>query len=233
MKIPIETITEDLRKVYQKIGAPPTKIDYLKYGEYGVNTVKRRFAGSWNEAILHAIGRTRIAIRQKPKIHLCKNCGKQVKKQPSRIKKNVFCNQSCSASYNNSHKKYGTRVSKLERWLQTQLLFEYPEIEFVFNDKQIINSELDIYLPSLKLAFELNGIFHYEPIFGADKLSKIQNNDGRKFQACLERGIELCIIDTSRLKYFKIQQAEPYLKIIKRIIKRKMVGPVGLEPTTQ
>lgn len=86
------------------------------------------------------------------------------------------------------------------------------------------------YIPSLHLAFELNGLFHYEPIFSLDKLSKIQNNDRRKFQACLERGIELCIIDTCRLSYFKESNAIPYLDIIRDIIRNKLEPVEGIKP---
>ena len=88
-------------------------------------------------------------------------------------------------------------------------------------------SELDIYIPSLKLAFELNGIFHYEPIHGMDLLSKIQNNDNRKILACAEQQIELCIIDSTDLKYFKLNKAEKYLKIITDIINQKQIGQYG------
>ena len=84
--------------------------------------------------------------------------------------------------------------------------------------KEEINSELDIFIPKYKLAFELNGIFHYEPIFGSRKLEQTQNNDKNKFQLCQENKISLCVIDTSSLKYFKEQNAEKYLDIIKNII---------------
>jgi len=74
----------------------------------------------------------------------------------------------------------------------------------------------------MRLAFELNGPFHYEPIFGTEQLKYTQNNDKRKFQACIEHNIELCIIDTSQQKYFKPSTAQPYLKIIKDIINSKI-----------
>jgi hypothetical protein len=82
---------------------------------------------------------------------------------------------------------------------------------------------LDIYIPSLKLAFELNGIFHYEPIYGKEKLENTQNNDGRKFQACLECGIEFCTIDVSAQKYFKEKTSQIYLDIVTDILNKKLV----------
>jgi hypothetical protein len=108
-------------------------------------------------------------------------------------------------------------------YLENTLIGLYPDIKFKFNCKKEINSELDIYIPELKLAFELNGIFHYEPIYGTDTLSKIQNNDNRKFQACLENNIELCIIDTSKQSYFKESTSKIYLDIIKQIIDNKII----------
>jgi len=97
-----------------------------------------------------------------------------------------FCSSSCTAQYNAEGIKLGAAErSKLEKWIEPQLQDFYPELEFHFNRNDTINSELDIYIPSLKLAFELNGVFHYEPIFGAELLNKISNNDKRKFQAVL------------------------------------------------
>jgi len=150
----------------------------------------------------------------------CKHCNKQFEKHPSQLKKSInhFCTQSCSATYNNLHKTKGTRISKLEMWLKERLTEKYPNLEIHYNRKDAVNAELDIYIPSLKLAFELNGIYHYEPIHGPELLSRMQNNDQRKFQACLERGIELCVIDTSKQKYFKPTTSQQFLIIIQNII---------------
>lgn len=135
---------------------------------------------------------------------------------------NHFCSRSCAAKYNNTHKSKGNRRSKLEIWLEDQLTSKLPDLKIVFNGKDTINAELDIYVPALKLAFELNGIFHYEPIYGMEKLASIQNNDNRKFQACLEKDIELVIIDTSRENYFKEKTSKKYLDIILQIINVKL-----------
>lgn len=60
----------------------------------------------------------------------------------------------------------------------------------------------------------LDGIFHCEPIFGQDKLDKIQTNDKLKFKACAENNITLCMIDTSKQKYFKESTSKQFLDII-------------------
>ena len=57
---------------------------------------------------------------QKNNIKECTNCGKKFYKRPAEQKKtkNHFCSRSCAATYNNTHKKFGIRRSKLEKWLE-------------------------------------------------------------------------------------------------------------------
>lgn len=150
----------------------------------------------------------------------CEQCGTPFSKRAYQFAKSEhhFCSRSCAATWRNLNKKNGTRRSKLEKWLEEQLTTLYPNLEFHFNQKDAIQSELDIFIPSLRLAFELNGIYHYEPIHGQDKLDAIQSNDKRKFAACHEAGISLCSIDTSHQKYFKEKSSRKFLKIITDII---------------
>jgi hypothetical protein len=61
-----------------------------------------------------------------------------------------------------------------------------------------------------------------QSIYGEEKLKKIENNDNRKYQACLENKIELCILDTSSSKKFKPERDIKYLNIIKSIIEEKI-----------
>jgi hypothetical protein len=160
---------------------------------------------------------------------ICGNCEKDIIITPSQHKRSKsgksFCSQSCAATHNNTHKTTGNRRSKLEKWLENKLISIYPTFNIIFNQKDIINSELDIYIQSLKLAFELNGIFHYEPVYGQEKLASIQNNDNRKFQACLEQGIELIIIDTSAQSHFSEKTSQKYLDMITKIIDTKLGSP--------
>jgi len=221
---------------------PPTEEDYKKYKSRELMSMrchqcdkifskfKHRLQGdtSHNDDIYFYCSvacshkhRSRVGS----KIIKCDCCGKEVKKKVNDLNRSKsgkhFCSRKCSVSYNNTHKKYGYRRSKLELFLEDKLNKIYP-FEIKYNCKEDIESELDIYIPSLKLAFELNGIFHYEPIFGADQLKKIQNNDGRKFQACLERKIELCIIDASKTKNFNEEKYLYYLNIVRNIIDNKI-----------
>lgn len=162
---------------------------------------------------------------------ICPQCSKEFKRTLSEIKrnKNNFCSRSCQATHTNSHKTTGTNRSKLEVYLERELKKIFPQTKFAFNDIQAIGAELDIYLPDLRIAFELNGIFHYEPIFGETKLAKTQNNDQRKFAACAEKEIGLCVIDTTSLSYFKEEKAKKFLDIVVNIIK-KSADSIGVEP---
>ena len=176
---------------------------------------------------IYCSNKCQIALRTMNNVQKqCTNCSKELIVYPKEINKNksgnFFCNHSCAATYNNKNKKFGTKKSKLEIWLQNKLSIQYSELEILYCNKEAIKSELDIYIPSLNLAFELNGIYHYEPIHGQDKLNQVKNNDHRKFQACLENNIELCIIDTSQHKYVKEQTNLKYLDIIKSIIDCKL-----------
>ena len=152
----------------------------------------------------------------------CKKCNKTFHKRQSEIKKtlNNFCSKSCAASYNNTHKSYGTRRAKLEVFLEEQIKEHYPELELHCNQKTAIESELDFYFPKLRFAIELNGITHYEPIYGNDKFEKIQNNDERKVIACYEKGIELAIIDTSSCSYLSANNKEKYKNLVFGLIER-------------
>lgn len=163
---------------------------------------------------------------------VCKHCGKPFKKVISQLKKcpNSFCNSSCAAKYNNTHKTKGTRRAKLEVWLESQLKLIYPNLEIKYSYILPNCCELDIFIPSLMLAFELNGIFHYEPIYGEDKLSKIKERDTRKFKHCHDNNISLCVIDTCKQKKFTPKSSIEFLDIITNLINKELVARGGNSP---
>ena len=63
--------------------------------------------------------------------HVCTNCGTTIKRTLMIINRtpNHFCSSSCSAKYSNTHKKYGTRRSKLEMYIESTLTELYPNLQ--------------------------------------------------------------------------------------------------------
>ena len=161
----------------------------------------------------------------------CDNCGKFFKKYPKKIKKykTHFCCCSCTAIYHSKHKTCGYTRSKLEKWLEPQLILFFPEITILFNDKTTIKSELDICIPSLSLAFEINGITHYKPIYGQKKFDRVKSKDEEKFLSCLNKGISLYTLDVSTQSNFKPEKSKGILNLIKAIIEK--YGAIGENST--
>lgn len=161
-----------------------------------------------------------------PKQVECKNCHKLFLKEARQIARtaNNFCGRSCSARFHNRHKTSGTKISKLESWLKTKLVEAYPELAILFNDRTTIGLELDIFIPRLNLAFELNGLFHYEPIFGLDKLLKVQQRDKSKLAKCHEAGIDLCVLNVTDQLKFSETTSWKFLDTIVDIIEGRRKG---------
>lgn len=160
----------------------------------------------------------------------CKECDKTIYKIKKDFKKskNHFCSRSCSAKYNNRNKLHGTNSSKLELWLQEKLMGIYPNMDFSFNDRSTIGLELDILIPSLKVAFEINGIVHYKAIYGNKKFKDILKNDYERKLLCESKDFNLFIIDTSDQKNFEKSTSIKYLNQITSVINELVEG---IEPS--
>lgn len=156
----------------------------------------------------------------------CTNCDKVFKRDLSGLNKNNFCCQSCAATYNNKHKTKGYRRSKLEVFIEKQIKNSFPNLEFITNSTKLINYELDFYFPNINLAMEINGIFHYKPIYGEEKLNKIKTNDCAKKKLCKKNKIKLIVIKDKFIKY-NIKDANQIWNKVYNIL----VPLVGFEPT--
>lgn len=193
-KITKEFIIEYLKEYYKNNKKIPIAKD--KQHPFSDKTVLNKF-GSWNEALTIA----NIPFsRNKARKVKCKQCEKEIIKLVNQINKskNDFCSLSCSANYNNKHRVSGTRISKLELFLQEHLSGYY----FEYNNRKICDGlELDIFIPKLKLAFEINGIFHYEAIYGEDKLQNTIRKDNLKVNLCKELSINLIVIKDESNKF--------------------------------
>lgn len=160
--------------------------------------------------------------RHPPIYKMCETCNMPVKVTEYRLKtsKHIFCNKVCAGKYSSTHRNHGYKKSKLEIWLQKQLTIKYPNLEILYNDNTTINHELDIYIPSLKIAFEINGIFHYKPIYGEISFQNQINIDNIKKEKCLVQNIKLIIVDSSHQTYFQETTSYQFLnQIIENIDK--------------
>lgn len=149
----------------------------------------------------------------------CNGCGVSFQKTAAQIRKstNNFCSKSCAASHNNAHRLQGTRRSKIEAYLEKRLLNRYS-FPIDFNKKDAIGSELDIYIPHLRLAFEINGITHFEPIYGQKVLDRVQASDRTKRQRCEQEHIELHVLNISDAQYISEERARRCLDTICQLI---------------
>ena len=196
-----------------------SKIYKIRNTQHKVN-IKRKYNNKFCSNACHA----KFKHKQKSIKLNCGFCNAELIRTNAQIRQSksgqMFCNCSCAAKYNNTHKTTGNRRSKLEIYLEEQIKLNYPDLECIYNSKETINSELDFYFPTLKFAIELNGIFHYEPIYGDDKLEKIQFNDSQKILLCAKNDIELCIIDSSSCKYLNQKQKDKYWSLINNILNK-------------
>jgi len=153
----------------------------------------------------------------------CEECGRVSKKRAYDAKHNrhVFCSYHCHAKFKNRNKKHGTKRSNIEAYVEATIRSTFPALDLECNNTTVLEGlELDFYFPALKLAIELNGITHYEPIYGEDRLTRSQESDQRKMIRCYEKGIELAVIDVSGAKYLTKKWKEIYWREVHNILKK-------------
>jgi hypothetical protein len=131
----------------------------------------------------------------------CFHCHKKFLKHLYAIKnsKKHFCSDLCAKNLQ-KHKDWGGKRSKLEIAIEEHFKDIFPFIYIRYN-KADIGYELDIYIPCLELAIELNGVFHYRVIYkknGEERLRRTQEIDAEKVVECNRRDIKLFVIDVSR-----------------------------------
>lgn len=94
----------------------------------------------------------------------------------------------------------------------------FPNLIFLCNTKIKIDAELDFYFPELNLAIEINGFLHYQPIYGSDKLKRIQEIDREKVDKCRQTNIKSYIIDVSRDFHLTQKLKDKHWGTVKKLV---------------
>ena len=135
----------------------------------------------------------------------CKVCGKEVTRLMSQVRKsisgNIFCGPQCGSIWSNWQGPKFNNPSKLEIDIVAQLHKDFPKLKIKTSDNQVIGSQLDIWIPKLNLAIEINGPHHFMPLRGeVEKYLNTLKNDIRKWSAARDAGIKLYVLNSSEQK---------------------------------
>jgi len=199
-----------------------------EYTEKGLESIKK------NLKIMHE--KTRILYENNPELlkcrlqkikekntkprveFICPVCSKVLMVTENEFKKRKYCSGTCRNKINNKE-IFGVR-SKSEIYLEERLNNEFPNLMMIFNDREVLNGkELDVYIPSLNLAIEWNGIYHYKKIRDDESFEKTANKDKQKINECFELGIKLYIVkDLTSSKKFIKEETEKIIKFVKQKI---------------
>lgn len=89
--------------------------------------------------------------------------------------------------------------SKLEKFLQTKLIGSGHKVDF-HKEQSLVNTRLqiDMFLPNLNIAIEVDGPSHFVPVWGEDALARNKNYDQKKEGLILGRGWHLIRIKQTK-----------------------------------
>jgi hypothetical protein len=119
----------------------------------------------------------------------CPVCSATISIRPFEARIRKFCSGTCRNNVNN--KNISGTQSKAELYLQKELKESFPDLHFICNDRKVLNGlELDFYFPTLNLAIEWNGIWHF-----INARKGVKKRDDLKQKLCKELGIELLVIE--------------------------------------
>lgn len=93
---------------------------------------------------------------------------------------------------NNAVRETSKIGSKLERYLHTKLLEDNYKVDF--HKEQILSNtklQIDLFLPTMNVAIEIDGPSHFKEVWGEDTLAKNIKYDNKKTGLILGKGLVL------------------------------------------
>lgn len=89
--------------------------------------------------------------------------------------------------------------SKLERFLLENLIKDGYRVEF-HKEQSLLNTKLqiDLFLPTLNIAIEVDGPSHFKPVWGDDNLKRNKGYDNKKTGLILGKGLVLIRIKQTK-----------------------------------
>lgn len=107
--------------------------------------------------------------------------------------------------------------SKLEHWLLENLTQDGYKVEF-HKEQNLSNTKLqiDLYLPTMGIAIEVDGPSHFEPVWGNDSLQKNKKSDKKKSGLIIGKGLKL--IRVKQIHDFSKTRADLLYSKLKQII---------------
>jgi hypothetical protein len=118
----------------------------------------------------------------------CKTCGSDFEQRASEHTRGSGCPNCCKGK---SERLFGECLAEL---LPDVEIWDARKYDWLMNSNTGYPLELDFFIPSLKIAFEVQGRQHYEEIEkwgGSDKLSSQQDRDDIKRTLCESEGVTL------------------------------------------
>lgn len=125
--------------------------------------------------------------------------------------------QSILQSANNAVRDAGKHGSKLELYMMNELLKDGYRVEF-HKEQVLLNTKLqiDLFLPTINTAIEIDGPSHFQPVWGEQTLEKNQKYDNKKTGLILGKGMVL--IRVKQTKDFSRSRAKKLYSDLKLII---------------
>lgn len=109
------------------------------------------------------------------------------------VKENIL--REANAAVRESSKK----GSKLERFLLSSLIKDGYKVDF-HKEQSLLNTKLqiDLFLPTLNIAIEVDGPSHFKPVWGQENLKRNQGYDNKKTGLILGKGLVLIRIKQTK-----------------------------------